>query len=286
MSEHLDPSLVAIPVYVAAMLWEQRALRAERPRAPPKLGYERRDTIASLGTGLVSVLTVGVLQWGVLALAEALYRHRLFTLGTGLRGWIVGMLAWDFAYYWLHRWEHSVRILWATHVSHHSSQHYNFSTALRQPWGPFFMLVTFPPLALLGLEPWLIASCGGVNLIYQFFVHTEAVDRLPRVIELIFNTPSHHRVHHATNPQYLDKNHGGILIVWDRLFGTFAPEVEPVRYGLTKNLESFNLWTIFVHEYVAIARDVLRAKRWGDRFRHVFADPGWRPSRDEAAPAE
>jgi sterol desaturase/sphingolipid hydroxylase (fatty acid hydroxylase superfamily) len=288
MAEHLDPSLVAIPFYAAAMLWEARATTRRVAAGKPIVGYEKRDTRASLGTGLVSVLTVGLQALGVERLAAALYDRRVVSLGDGALRWFIGMLAWDFAYYWLHRWEHGVRLFWATHVSHHSSEHYNLSTALRQPWTPFLGLVVFPPLALLGLEPWVIMTCGGFNLIYQFWIHTETVDRLPRALEFVFNTPSHHRVHHGSNPQYLDRNHGGILIVWDRLFGTFEPEVEPVRYGLVKNVQSFNLWTIFAHEFVAIAKDAWRAPRLGDKLRYVFGDPGWKPeaSASDAAPAE
>lgn len=288
MADHLDPSLVAIPFYVAAMVWEKLATTRRIASGEPLLGYERRDTLASLGTGLVSVFTVGLQGLAVDRLAALAFERRLFSLGEGPLRWVVGMIAWDFAYYWLHRWEHGVRLLWATHVSHHSSERYNLSTALRQPWTPFLGLALFPPLGFLGLEPWVIMTCGGLNLIYQFWVHTEVIDKLPAPIEAIFNTPSHHRVHHGSNPQYLDRNHGGILIVWDRLFGTFEPEVEPVRYGLVKNVDSYHLFTIFSHEFVAIARDAWRAKRWGDKLRHVFADPGWKPkpTDDGAAPAE
>lgn len=288
MPEHLDPSLVAVPFYIVAMLWEGRATGAMKAQGQSVVGYERRDTLASLGVGFVSVVTVGLQGLGIERFARWCYDHRLIDIGHGPLLWCVGMLAWDFAYYWLHRWEHGVRLFWATHVSHHSSEHYNLSTALRQPWTPFLGLVIFPPLGFLGLEPWVIMTCGGFNLIYQFWIHTEAIDRLPAPIEFVFNTPSHHRVHHGSNPQYLDKNHGGILILWDRLFGSFEPEVEPVRYGLVKNVKSFNLWTIYVHEFLSIARNVRDARTWGDRFRHVFADPGWKPgsASDGVAPAE
>jgi sterol desaturase/sphingolipid hydroxylase (fatty acid hydroxylase superfamily) len=120
-------------------------------------------------------------------------------------------------------------------------------------------------------------TCGGLNLIYQFWVHTEAIDRMPRWFEFVFNTPSHHRVHHGSNRQYLDRNHAGILIVWDRLFGTFEPERERVVYGLTKNIDTFVLWTVFAHEYAAIWRDVRRARTWRERLGYTFAGPGWRP---------
>ena len=179
MDDHLDPSLVAVPFYVIAMLWEARVLRRQTAEGARVAGYERNDTLASLGTGLVSVLTVGVINFGVVLLASRLYDHRLVT-PSGPWPWVIAMIAWDFAYYWVHRAEHGVRILWAIHVSHHSSEHYNLSTALRQPWLPLLSLVAFPPIALLGIPPWMIMTAGGLNLIYQFWIHTEAVGRLPR----------------------------------------------------------------------------------------------------------
>jgi sterol desaturase/sphingolipid hydroxylase (fatty acid hydroxylase superfamily) len=284
MSELLDPATVATPLYLVSVLWEQRAARRAKARGEAIVGYERRDTWASLGMGLVSVLTVGVLNQGVQALADVLWKYRVTDLGTGVLGWAVAMLGWDFAYYWAHRWEHESRFLWAAHVNHHSSQHYNLSTALRQPWLPIIALVNFPPLALLGVRPWMILFAGGFNLVYQFWVHTELVQRCPAWFELVFNTPSHHRVHHGSNPEYIDRNHGGILIVWDRLFGTFAEERAKVVYGLTKNIETFSLWEIFSHEVVAIAKDVAKARTFSERLGYVFRGPGWAPGR--GAPAE
>src|SRR5262249_37493502 len=157
------------------------------------------------------------------------------------------------------------RLFWASHVNHHSSRHFNLSTALRQPWTPFTSLLFFPPLALVGVAPWMIMVSGGLNLGYQYWVHTETIQVLPRAIEAVFNTPSHHRVHHGANPEYLDKNYAGIFIVWDRLFGTFEPERARVVYGLTKNISSFNPFVIAFHEYAAIARDVRTARSWRDR---------------------
>ncbi|MCK6544737.1 sterol desaturase family protein [Myxococcota bacterium] len=277
MADHLDPSHVAIPFYLAAMLWEHRATKRRRAAGEPLLGYEKRDTIASLAVGIISTIPVAGIGLVTFALAEWFFAHRLFDLGTGPLAWVVAMIAWDFAYYWFHRWEHEVRFLWATHVMHHSSERYNYSTALRQPWLPVLGIILYSPIALLGLEPWMIAVAGGFNLIYQFWVHTESVDKMPAWFEAVFNTPSHHRVHHASNERYLDKNHAGVLIVWDKLFGTFEPEVEPVVYGLTKNIRSHNLWTIFVHELVDIARDVRGARSLREVLGYVFGPPGWQP---------
>lgn len=269
---HLDPSLLAIPIYIIFMLWEWWTIEKRKSRGGDYLGYERFDTMASIGTGLVSVVTVGLLSLLAGKIGRWAYDHRLLEL-SGWLAWFVGMVVWDFAYYWLHRAEHEIRLLWASHVGHHSSDYYNFSTALRQTWLPWGVLLFFPPIAFLGIEPWIIMTCGGINLLYQFFIHTETISRLPYWVEYIFNTPSHHRVHHGSNPQYLDKNHGGMLIIWDRMFGTFKEESLPVIYGLTKRFQSFNLWRIFIHEYEDIVVDVKAATGWRKKLRAIFGNP-------------
>ena len=277
----LNPATLAVPLYAALMWWEIVTLRRQKAEGRDVLGYDRRDARASILLGLVSLVTVGVLNALVKALADWLWQWRLVDLGTGLLGWAAALVAWDFAYYWFHRTEHETRFLWSEHVNHHSSERYNLSTALRQPWTPIGVLVFFPPLTLLGVRPWMIMFSGGFNLVYQYWIHTEAIDRLPRWFEFTFNTPSHHRVHHGSQSQYLDRNHGGVLIVWDRLFGTFEQEGERVRYGLTKNIHTYNLWKIFNHEVVAIVHDVARAETTGDRLRYIFAAPGWSPTRHD-----
>jgi sterol desaturase/sphingolipid hydroxylase (fatty acid hydroxylase superfamily) len=170
-----------------------------------------------------------------------------------------------------------VRLFWASHVVHHSSRFYNLTTAVRQPWTSVSGLPFWLPLALLGFAPWMIFLQLSINLVYQFFLHTERIDRLPRPIELVCNTPSHHRVHHGSNQQYLDRNYGGILIIWDRLFGTFEPEGERVIYGLTKNIETYNPVRVAFHEYAALWRDVTTASSWRHRFGYLFRGPGWTP---------
>jgi sterol desaturase/sphingolipid hydroxylase (fatty acid hydroxylase superfamily) len=285
--DHLDPTVVAIPLFIVAMLVEAIVLRKRRAQAAAAatagpLGYEKVDTRMNLAIGIGSLLTVGLLNVVALLIAEALWSYRLVDLGTGVVAWTVAIVGWDLAYYWTHRWEHEVRFFWAAHVNHHSSQRFNLSTALRQPWFPILTLVTFPLLALLGVAPWMIFVAGGLNLLYQFWVHTEAVDRMPDWFEAVFNTPSHHRVHHGANAQYLDRNYGGILILWDRLFGTFEPEDERVRYGLTKDITTTNLFGTIFHEYVAIGRDVARATSWRERWARLFAGPGWQPAAELA----
>jgi sterol desaturase/sphingolipid hydroxylase (fatty acid hydroxylase superfamily) len=184
----------------------------------------------------------------------------------------------DLKYYWVHRAGHRIRWMWAAHVNHHSSQHYNLSTALRQTWtgSLTFGFLFAVPLVLLGFHPAMIAICGGFNLIYQFWIHTEAIGRMPRWFEAVMNTPSHHRVHHATNPRYLDRNYAGVFIVWDRMFGTFTPEVddEKIRYGIVKQLGSFNLlWAVF-HEWAGMLADIWRAP-WRHKLSYLLREPGW-----------
>ncbi len=274
---YFDPTVPAAPLFLLACWLEHRALERQRRAGRPVLGYERRDTIASLMMGLVSVAFVGLIVHGQFLLARWLWTYRLTDLGEGPLGWAVAMLSWDFVYYWVHRVEHERRLFWAAHVNHHSSERYNLSTALRQPWTPFLTLAMVPPIALLGVRPGMIVAAGGFNLLYQFWVHTEAVDRMPRWFEWVFNTPSHHRVHHGSNEGYLDCNYAGILIVWDRLFRTFVEEREPVVYGLTKNLRSYNLLAIAFHEYASIARDLRAATTWSERWHRLFSGPGWAP---------
>jgi sterol desaturase/sphingolipid hydroxylase (fatty acid hydroxylase superfamily) len=204
------------------------------------------------------------------------HENALVDLGDGPWAFAAALIAVDFAYYWFHRLHHEVRVLWASHVPHHSSQRYNLSTALRQSWTPFTGLPFYLPLAFF-FSPAQIATAYGINLLYQFWIHTELIDRLGP-LEWVFNTPSHHRVHHGANVQYLDRNYGGILIVWDRWFGSFEPERERVRYGLTKNIQSFNPVYAAFHEFVAVLRDALRAPSLRDAAGYLLRPPGWKPA--------
>ena len=188
----------------------------------------------------------------------------------------------DLVFYWYHRTHHTVRVFWASHVVHHSSQRFNLSTALRQSWTPFTALPFWLPLALLGFAPWMILLQQSISLLYQFFLHTERIGKLWAPAEFVFNTPSHHRVHHASNAAYLDRNYGGVLIVWDRLFGTFAAEREPAVYGLTKNIRTFNPLRVATHEFVAMARDLAWVRRGRDAVGVVFGRPGWQPAANPA----
>ena len=266
---------VAFPVFVVSMLVEWALLRRHGRQT-----YETRDTWASLSMGTGNVVLSALVKAAVLALGFWLYRFRLFELGHGPLAWVLLFFAEDLCYYAYHRAHHEVRLLWAAHVNHHSSQRYHLATALRQSWStPFTGFWFWLPLPLLGFDPMMVMTQQAISLIYQFFIHTELVDRLGP-LEWVFNTPSHHRVHHATNTRYLDRNHGGILIIWDRLFGTFQEELrsDPPVYGITKNLDTYNPLRIAWHEWIAMFRDVARrGAGLGTRLRYMFAPPGWSP---------
>ncbi len=268
-----NPVTYAIPGFIFLILIEM--IWAKR-RAPDK--YEPRDTLVSLAMGTGST-AAGLLTAALIAsLTVWIYQFRMLEIGWQWWAWIACFVLDDLAYYCFHRFAHRVRWMWASHVNHHSSQHYNLSTALRQTWtgtvalGFIFRL----PLVLIGFHPAMIAFCAGLNLIYQFWFHTEAIHKCPRWFEAIMNTPSHHRVHHATNPLYLDKNYAGVFIVWDKMFGTFQPELDGTRihYGIVKQLGSFNLLWVAFHEWIGIARDVWNAP-WGSKFGYVWRPPGW-----------
>ena len=273
MPAAFNPVDYAVSGFILLVLIEMLWARRRSPDA-----YEPRDTLVSLAMGLGSTVA-GVLSAGAIgALYFKVFEFRLFEIGWAWWAWAACFVLDDLAYYWIHRFGHRVRWMWASHVNHHSSQHYNLSTALRQTWtgtialGFLFRL----PLVVLGFHPAMIAVCVGFNLIYQFWFHTEAIDRLPRWFEAVFNTPSHHRVHHATNPIYLDRNYAGVFIVWDRLFGTFQPELREERphYGIIKQLGSFNLLWVAFHEWIGIARDVWSAP-WGSKVGYLWRPPGW-----------
>lgn len=279
---------VAIPVFVLSMVAEVLWLRAQRTR--DAVGYELRDTAASISMGLGNVAVMVAIKAGVFALFLALYEWTPLRLGHGPLAWVLLFFADDFAYYWFHRAHHECRLLWASHVVHHSSQRYNLSTALRQTWTPVTGVMFWAPLPLLGFHPAMVLTMQSLNLLYQFWIHTESIGRMG-ALEKVLNTPSHHRAHHGANEQYLDRNYGGILIIWDRLFGTFVPETERPVYGLTTNIQTYNPVRIAFHEFAAIARDVMRPNPLSVRLGLVFRNPAWKPpapaasaSPDPAAP--
>ncbi|MDX2355944.1 sterol desaturase family protein [Dietzia sp. PP-33] len=265
-------------------LLEAGALPSPHPAAPDAGATQvppalQRITGGSAVTAVASaVVTVSTL-WSAETAGKKLFRLTPLDLGTGPLAYATAILGWDFIYYWNHRFDHESRWLWAMHVVHHSSERYNLSTALRQPVAEALTIyVPYGLLSLLGVRPALVQDARAINLIYQFWIHT-AVIRSIGPLEKVFNSPSHHRVHHGSNRRYLDRNHGSILIVWDRLFGTHEPEGENVVYGLTTNIDTFNPVRIATHEWVSIARDVFRARSWGDRLGYLVRGPGWAGAR-------
>ncbi|WP_278312497.1 sterol desaturase family protein [Lolliginicoccus levis] len=275
-----DLILHAVPVFVLLLAIEAFSFRW-RPDEEQR-GYDLRDARTSITMGLGNVVINLGWKLAVVAIYAAAYLLTPLQVDpANPLTWVVLFFLDDFLYYWYHRTHHTIRVFWASHVVHHSSEYYNFSTALRQPWTPFSSMPYWLPLALLGFPPWMILLAQSWNLLYQFFIHTERVGKLPAPLELVLNTPSHHRVHHGSNPQYLDKNYGGILIIWDRLFGTFEPEGERVRYGLTKNISTHNPLRVATHEFVAIWRDIRGARTWRDRAGYLLRGPGWAPAATE-----
>ena len=270
----MELTTYAIPAYILLILIEIVSYRFIPDEE--EQGYTVRDTAASLSMGLGYVaLNLG---WSLLYLAayEGVQDLTPLHMDAGA-SWLAAIgvfVGWDFLYYWEHRADHRVRILWASHINHHSSRRFNFSTALRQPWTGIGNLPFGLPLVLLGFSPAAVFTAQSANLLYQFWIHTERIDKLWRPVELVMNTPSHHRVHHGSNRRYLDRNFAGVFIVWDRLFHTFTPETEPVVYGLTVNIDTYNPLRVAFHEYAAIGRDLRTVSSLKDRYAVLFGSPG------------
>lgn len=276
MTDFPDIILFAIPFFILAMLLELYVTIKQGIK-----GYEVKDSLASISMGLGNVF-LGFLS-KALVIVSFFYiydNYRFFTIPVTWWSFILILFADDFAYYWFHRISHKCRLFWASHIIHHSSQHYNLSTALRQTWsGGFYTFIFWLWLPLLGFHPAMIMFQMSVSLLYQFWIHTEAIDKLPKWFEAVMNTPSHHRVHHGSNPLYLDRNHAGIFIIWDKLFKTFQPELkeEKVVYGLTVNINTYNPIKIAFLEWIAMFKDVISGKKsFSSRLQYFFKPPGWR----------
>ncbi len=268
--------LYAIPFFILAMLLELYVTTKKGIKT-----YQGKDAFSSIAMGLGNVF-IGFLS-KVLVLGALFYVYenfRIFTIPVTWWSFVLLLFVDDLSYYWFHRISHENRFFWASHVVHHSSQRYNLSTALRQTWtGSFFSFIFWLWLPLLGFHPAMILFMMAISLLYQFWIHTEAIDKMPRWFEAVFNTPSHHRVHHGSNPLYLDKNHAGILIIWDKLFGTFQPELkeEKVTYGLVSNITTYNPFKIAFFEWVAMFKDVFTGKKsLKERLNYFIQPPGWK----------
>lgn len=268
------------PVFVIAFMIEYRVMT----RCGERRQFEWRDIAANLGLGAsYQVFEIAAHALFTAAAVGWFWQHRLFDIP--VNGWTILpiFIGVEFCYYWFHRTSHRVRWFWSAHVVHHSSERMNFTTAMRQSllysitgWWLFFM-----PLVLLGVPPAVVFVLYAVDLSYQYFVHTESVGKLPRWYEYVFDTPSNHRVHHGRNEEYIDRNYGGVLIIFDRWFGTYAEEQAQVDYGITRQVRSHNVLVLNFHEFIDMWRDVLRPGPLGERFKHLWAPPEW--TRSEVA---
>lgn len=268
--------IYAIPLFFALILLELWLDWRKQ-----KLTYRFNDALNSLNLGMMSQITAVALKTIQISFYVLIYQN-ISPIQLGLDSmwvWAFAFIAYDFSYYWFHRMSHEINVLWAGHVVHHQSEEYNLTTALRQTSGGFFGFIFYLPMALIGIDPYMLVTVGSLNLIYQFWVHTRHINRMPAWYEAIFVTPSHHRVHHAQNPLYMNKNHGGVFILWDKWFGTFQAELdnEPVIFGITKPLASWNPIWANIDTYWALAKDSWRTERWQDKIAVWFKKTGWRP---------
>jgi len=242
--------------------------------------YRFNDAVANISCGIAQQVS-GVFSKTVMLVGYIyIYDHyRLFAIQENIWTWILLFLGIDFCYYWFHRLAHEISFFWGTHIVHHQSEEYNLSVALRQSSLQGFVSMAFYfPLALVGFNPITFVSISAFQTLYQFWIHTKAIDKMPGWFEFIFNTPSHHRVHHGRNPKYIDKNHGGTLIIFDRIFGTFQAEEEEVIYGVTKPLGSFNPVWANIDYYADLWKDLRLPMKWSDRIRLLYKKPGWLPA--------
>jgi len=241
--------------------------------------YRLNDAVTNLSCGIGQQVVGIFLKTATFIGYQFIYaNYRVFDMPQTFLMWFLLFIGVDFFYYWFHRYAHEISFLWGSHIVHHQSEEYNFTVALRQAWlqGAFSWFF-YLPLAVVGFDPIMFVTISAFQTLYQFWIHTQTIHNLPQPVELILNTPSHHRVHHGVNPKYIDRNMGGTLIIWDRIFGTFQPEDEEVVYGVKDQPKSWNpLWLNF-HYWIELFRDLPKASNWADRWRMLVKQPGWRP---------
>ncbi|MBS1595093.1 MAG: sterol desaturase family protein [Bacteroidetes bacterium] len=270
-----SPIFYAIPAFIILVLLE--AYYGYRKK---KNYYRLNDTISNFAMGIGSQLS-GALSKGLI-FGIYVYLHNHFALTHLPRTWwafALCLVLFDFLFYWAHRLSHEINFFWGAHVAHHQSEEYNLSVALRQSWiHNLIAFFIFLPLPILGFDPLTFGIAAGVDTLYQFWIHTRAIGKMHPLIEYLFNTPSHHRVHHAVNPKYIDKNHAGVFIIWDRLFGTFRVEddAEEITYGITTQFKSWNPVWANLHYYAEMG-EKMKQMKWADRLRMITARPGWLP---------
>lgn len=270
---NFNPIVLSIPIFFILIGVELVFERISHQKL-----YRLNDTVANLSCGITSQLAGLFMRVLAIGVYVVLYENfALFQLTPNGLYWLALFLLADMAYYWAHRMSHEINLFWGGHVVHHQSEEYNLSVALRQ--SSFQVVWTFAfslPLAIIGFDPVHFALMSAFITLYQFWIHTELINKMGW-FEYIFNTPSHHRVHHGRNPKYIDKNHAGTLIIWDKLFGTFQEEEERPTYGITKPINSWNaVWANFSH-YADMGKDLRRIPNWKDKIKYLFKKPGWLP---------
>lgn len=273
---NLDPVILSIPLYFTLIAFELIYQLVKKTKL-----YRTNDAITNIGCGITSQITNAL--WGVLSIAMYQYVYENWSFGTVVDtwwSWVILFILVDLMYYWFHRSSHEVNFLWNTaHVVHHQSEDYNLSVALRQSsFGGVFSMLFYLPLALVGFSSYAFLTAKGFNLIYQFWIHTEAINKLPKWFEYLFNTPSHHRVHHGRNPKYIDRNHAGTLMIWDRMFGTFQAEEEKPTYGVTKPTNTWNPIWANVLPVVEMTKQISATPGLINKLRVLFYKPGWQPA--------
>lgn len=270
---NLNPIVLSIPIFFILIGIELVVERLSHRKL-----YRLPDSIANLSCGITSQLSGLFMRVLAIGVYEVIYSQAaLFHLEKNWVYWVALILLVDLAYYWAHRMSHEINLFWGGHVVHHQSEEYNLSVALRQ--SSFQVVWTFAfnlPLAVIGFDTLDFALISALNTLYQFWIHTETINKMGW-LEYVFNTPSHHRVHHGRNPKYIDKNHAGSLIIWDKMFGTFQAEEERPVYGITKPLNSWNAVWANVNHYATMASELKMIHSWRDKIRYLFNKPGWLP---------
>ncbi len=270
---NLSPVVIAIPVYFLLMGIELIVLRFQKNPS-----YRLNDAITNINCGVMSQVTGVFLKVISIGIYSVFYENfAFFKIPNNMWTFLILFFLYDLCYYWAHRKSHEINLFWGGHVVHHSSEEYNLSVALRQSstqtiWTFFFYL----PLAFLGFDPVSLVLVSGINLLYQFWIHTEAIGKMG-FLEKFMNTPSHHRVHHGRNPKYIDKNHGGTFILFDKWFGTFQAEEEKPIYGITVPVRSWNPVWVNISHYANMKQELTQIPYWKDRIRYLFNKPGWLP---------
>lgn len=235
--------------------------------------YSGKDFLASLSIGLGNLVLNGFMKLGMFAVFLFFFNLAPFKIPHTWWSYVLCLVVLDFCRYWAHRIAHEQRFWWSTHVVHHSSEHYNLSVSFRLSWTQNLKIIFFLPVILMGFHPLVFFIVHQIEVLYQFWIHTELIRKLPAPIEYVFTTPSHHRVHHSTNENYIDKNYGSTFIIWDRMFGTFKEEDEKPVYGITKPVDSYNPFVLVFHEWVEVAKDIGKAKSIKDVYITLFGSP-------------